>query len=76
MNKFEKLGIDEDFNPFYVENNIKEPTPVQLKTIPMIMAGESLLCVAQTGTGKTLSFALPISELIKQIEDENGLTQN
>ena len=75
MNKFEKLGIDEDFNPFYVENNIKEPTPVQLKTIPMIMGGESLLCVAQTGTGKTLSFALPISELIKQIEDENGLTQ-
>jgi superfamily II DNA/RNA helicase len=34
---FEKLGIDEDFNPFYKEQEIKEPNFVQKKVIPKIM---------------------------------------
>lgn len=72
---FEKLGIDEDFNPYYKEQEIREPNPVQKKVIPKIMEESSVLCVAQTGTGKTLSYALPISELIKCIEDENGLSR-
>jgi superfamily II DNA/RNA helicase len=72
---FEKLGIDEDFNPYYKEAQIKTPNEVQSKVIPKIMEGKSVLCVAQTGTGKTLAYALPISELIKQIEDEEGLSQ-
>ena len=75
MNQFEKMGIDEDFNPFYDEFNITGPTDVQAKVIPKIMKGVSSLCVAQTGSGKTLAFALPISELIKQIEDEEGLSR-
>jgi len=72
---FEALGIDEDFNPFYAEQNIKAPNHVQQKVIPKIMENKSIICVAQTGTGKTLSYALPISELIKQIEDEEGLSR-
>ncbi len=72
---FEKLGIDEDFNPYYKEHEIKEPNEVQKKIIPKIMEEKSVLCVAQTGTGKTLSYALPISELIKLIEDEEGLSR-
>lgn len=75
MSPFEKLGIDEDFNPFYAENDIERPTDVQKKVIPKIMQGTSVVCIAQTGTGKTLGYALPISELVKQIEDEEGLSR-
>lgn len=74
MNEFEKLGIDEDFNPYYKELGIKKPNEVQNKVIPKLMKGNSFICLAQTGSGKTLSYALPISELIKQIEDEEGLS--
>jgi superfamily II DNA/RNA helicase len=72
---FESLGIDEDFNPYYKEQEIKAPNHVQKKVIPKIMEDKSVLCVAQTGTGKTLAYALPISELIKCIEDEHGLSR-
>lgn len=75
MNPFEALGIDEDFNPYYKEQEIKSPNEVQKKVIPKIMDNRSIICVAQTGTGKTLAYALPVSELIKQIEDEEGLSQ-
>lgn len=75
MNEFEKLGIDEDFNGFYKEHGIKTPTEVQKRVIPIFMADKSTLCLSQTGTGKTLGFALPMSELIKRIEDEKGVSQ-
>jgi len=75
MTGFEKLGIDEDFNPFYSENDIKVPNAVQTKVIPKILEKKSIICVAQTGTGKTLAYALPLSEIIKKIEDEDGPSQ-
>ncbi len=75
MNPFEKLGIDEDFNAFYSELGIDKPTEIQRKAIPKILSRKSLVCLSQTGTGKTLAYALPISELIKCIEDEEGLSR-
>ena len=74
MSEFEKLGIDEDFNPFYKEEGIKKPTAVQKEIIPLLLRDRSVLCRAQTGSGKTLAYALPICEKIKQIEDEFGPT--
>lgn len=73
MIAFQKLGIDEDFDGFYVEEEISSPTEVQKTVIPKMLKKRSLICVAQTGTGKTLSYALPICELIKCIEDEHGV---
>jgi superfamily II DNA/RNA helicase len=75
MNPFEKLGIDEDFNPFFKEQEIETPTEIQSKAIPMLLKGQSIMGLSQTGTGKTLAYALPISEMIKTLEDEQGLSQ-
>ena len=75
MNPFEKLGIDEDFNPFFKEQNIENPTEIQNKAIPLLLKRQSIMGLSQTGTGKTLAYALPISEMIKTTEDEQGLSQ-
>ena len=75
MKSFEKLGIDEDFGPYFVEEGITTPTEVQKKVIPKLIKRQSTICLAQTGTGKTLAYALPISEMVKTIEDEQGLSQ-
>jgi len=42
-----------------------DPTPIQLRAIPLILAGKDLIGSAQTGTGKTAAFALPIMTLLK-----------
>src|SRR3954451_17430053 len=44
----------------------KEPTPIQLRAFPLILAGQDLIGTAQTGTGKTAAFALPILTLLAQ----------
>src|SRR3982751_4695270 len=42
----------------------KEPTPIQLRAFPIILSGSDLIGTAQTGTGKTAAFALPILTLL------------
>ena len=42
-----------------------EPTPIQEKAIPRILAGQDLIAVAQTGTGKTAAFVLPLLQHIQ-----------
>ena len=43
-----------------------EPTPIQLRAIPLILAGQDVIGSAQTGTGKTAAFALPILSQLGQ----------
>src|ERR1700709_2365125 len=48
------------------EENYLTPTPIQTQTIPLALAGRDVVGIAQTGTGKTAAFALPILHLILQ----------
>ena len=57
---FNKLGLAPALLTSLTELGYEKPTPVQEQSIPILMEGEDLLAQAQTGTGKTAAFALPI----------------
>src|SRR5258708_5103111 len=57
---FSKLGLSHAMLEGVKAMGYIEPTPIQLRTIPLIMAGHDVIVSAQTGTGKTAAFALPI----------------
>ena len=63
-NDFLSLGIRTELNENLEEQGIKIPTPVQLQAIPILLSGKDIVAQAQTGTGKTLAFLLPILERI------------
>ncbi len=60
MNKFSDLGLRKPILRAVEESGYTEMTPIQSQAIPSILAGQDLIGVAQTGTGKTAAFALPI----------------
>lgn len=58
--KFEKYDIDDQIKENLTANKFFRTTDIQYKTIPAILNGEDVLAVAQTGSGKTAAFAIPI----------------
>ena len=64
MNKFENLGLSDDLVLLLNELGYKEPTKIQSLSIPLALMGRDILGCAQTGTGKTASFVLPIIEIL------------
>jgi ATP-dependent RNA helicase RhlE len=60
VSEFQALGVAETFFRALTKLNYQTPTPIQTKAIPSILAGRDLIGVAQTGTGKTAAFGLPI----------------
>jgi ATP-dependent RNA helicase RhlE len=64
MNKFTDLVSNTVLRGNLAKQNFKEPTPVQAQAIPPAILGRDLVATAQTGTGKTLAFGLPILELL------------
>ncbi len=57
---FASLGLSEEINRAVADKGYSEATPIQLQAIPVVLAGGDLLAGAQTGTGKTAAFVLPI----------------
>jgi ATP-dependent RNA helicase RhlE len=60
LNTFSALGLTEPLLRALAKERFVEPTPIQASAIPHLLCGRDLLGIAQTGTGKTAAFALPI----------------
>ncbi len=67
MNQFSELSLSPAIHQNLVRNRFTQTTPVQSKSIPAALSGVDVVATAQTGTGKTLAFLLPIAEkLLKE----------
>ena len=65
MQLFEALGLEEKLLKAVEELGFSQPTPIQEKAIPVLLSGtKDLIGLAQTGTGKTAAFGLPLLQLI------------
>ncbi len=69
---FSDLPIIEPILRAINEEGYKNPTPIQEKSIPTILKGRDFLWCAQTGTGKTASFAIPILQLLFEGKSEKN----
>jgi len=63
--QFNELGLSPDLLRTVVEEGYETPTPVQERAIPVILSRRDVLAAAQTGTGKTAAFALPILDILR-----------
>ncbi len=63
---FEALGLIKPLLHALAAENYEKPTPIQEKAIPHILQGRNVLGLAQTGTGKTAAFALPLLQLLSE----------
>ena len=62
--KFNDLGLDPGLLSAVAAHGYDTPTPIQVQAIPPVLAGRDLLAGAQTGTGKTAAFVLPLLQLL------------
>lgn len=64
--KFEDYSISNTIKKNLEESGFKRPTDIQYKAIPPVLRGEDVLAIAQTGTGKTAAFAIPVIHKVHQ----------
>lgn len=64
MKSFKSLGVCDELIQALQKQGIKEPTPIQEQAIPVVFKGNDVIAKAQTGTGKTLAFLLPILQRV------------
>jgi len=64
--KFEDYNIAPEIHRSLQELGFKRPTDIQYKSIPPIFKGEDVLAIAQTGTGKTAAFAIPVLHVLQE----------
>jgi ATP-dependent RNA helicase RhlE len=69
---FSNFGLSDAIIRAVNERGYTEPTPIQLQAIPVALAGGDILAGAQTGTGKTASFTLPILHLLSEKTKNDG----
>ncbi len=66
--KFTELGLDHEILKAISRSGFEEATPIQAETIPLVLKGDDVIGQAQTGTGKTAAFGLPILEKIDKAD--------
>ena len=74
--RFEEYNISPEIKKNLSKLSFKRPTDIQFKSIPSILKGEDVLAIAQTGTGKTAAFAIPVINMIdekKRIKRPDGI---
>lgn len=74
MNTFSELSLCSLSQNNLARNGFTKPTPVQAQAIPPALAGRDVVATAQTGTGKTLAFVLPIVELLAKAPRAPGVS--
>jgi ATP-dependent RNA helicase RhlE len=60
MSGFEQFDLPKSLQKAIDEMGFQEPTPIQIKAMPVILSGRDMMGIAQTGTGKTLAYLLPV----------------
>ena len=75
MTTFSSLGLIEPLQRAVAAQNYKRPTPIQVQAIPPLLEGRDVLGCAQTGTGKTAAFALPILQHLSEEVPNRGRRQ-
>jgi len=73
MNNFNSLNIPNDLKNSLTRMNLTIPTPIQAQTIPLALESKDVIGSAQTGTGKTIAFLVPVLSRILQADDEQTL---
>ncbi len=69
---FSQLGLSPSLSLPLARLGYEQPTPIQARAIPAVLTGADLLARAQTGTGKTAAFGLPMIERIVMRRDGHG----
>ena len=70
--KFEELNIIKPIRRALAEQQYEKPSPIQERAIPPALQGRDVLGCAQTGTGKTAAFAVPVLQLLHKNPRETG----
>ena len=72
QNKFEQFKLNRQLLNAIEEAGYTEPTPIQEQAIPLALSGQDILGIAQTGTGKTAAYTLPLLMRIKYAQGEHA----
>ena len=73
MTTFTSLGLSEPLLQALADAGYQRPTPIQAKAIPMVLTGRDVMASAQTGTGKTASFTLPLLHRLSEMRASNDI---
>jgi len=72
LKDFKELGLSPEILRSLTDAGYSKPTPIQERAIPLVLEKQDVLASAQTGTGKTAAFSLPIIELLSKKKPSNG----
>ena len=71
MSSFEKFGLRKQLQNAIEDLGFKTPTPIQEQSFSVILSGKDMLGIAQTGTGKTLGYMMPLLDELKYSKQSN-----